>query len=114
MTIRNPRPSRTWAAMVRPPPALQPKAVAGRPRRPAGWSGPRWRARRTGRLRGPRGEKCGRYGATRFGIYAGGVASMTDPRYTVLPQRERLDQGRPARAGDTRPDRQGGPMAQKQ
>jgi Polysulphide reductase, NrfD len=39
--------------------------------------------------------------ATRFGIYAGGVASMKDPRYTVLPQRERLDQGRPARADDT-------------
>lgn len=39
--------------------------------------------------------------ATRFGIYQGGVASMTDPRYTVVPQRERLDQGRPARADDT-------------
>jgi RNA polymerase-binding transcription factor DksA len=39
--------------------------------------------------------------ATRFGIYAGGVASMKDPRYTVVPQRERLDQGRPARADDT-------------
>ena len=39
--------------------------------------------------------------ATRFGIYAGGVASMKDPRYTVVPQRERLDQGRPAPADDT-------------
>ena len=39
--------------------------------------------------------------ATRFGIYHGGVASMTDPRYTVVPQRQRLDQGRPARAGGT-------------
>jgi hypothetical protein len=39
--------------------------------------------------------------ATRFGIYEGGVASMKDPRYTVLPQRERLDQGRPARADAT-------------
>jgi hypothetical protein len=39
--------------------------------------------------------------ATRFGIYGGGVASMKDPRYTVVPQRERLDQGRPARADDT-------------
>jgi hypothetical protein len=39
--------------------------------------------------------------ATRFGIYAGGVASMKDPRYTVVPQRQRLDQGRPARADDT-------------
>jgi hypothetical protein len=27
---------------------------------------------------------------TRFGIFAGGVASTKDPRYTVLPQRERL------------------------
>lgn len=39
--------------------------------------------------------------ATRFGIYGGGVASMKDPRYTVVPQRERLDQGRPARADST-------------
>jgi hypothetical protein len=39
--------------------------------------------------------------ATRFGIYEGGVASMKDPRYTVLPQRQRLDQERPARADDT-------------
>jgi hypothetical protein len=30
--------------------------------------------------------------ATRFGIYEGGVASAKDPRYTVLPQRERLDE----------------------
>lgn len=29
--------------------------------------------------------------ATRFGIFYGGVASATDPRYTVVPQRERLD-----------------------
>jgi formate-dependent nitrite reductase membrane component NrfD len=35
--------------------------------------------------------------ATRFGIYAGGVASARDPKYTVLPQRERVDEGRPAR-----------------
>ena len=28
--------------------------------------------------------------ATRFGIYEGGVASAKDPKYTVLPQRERL------------------------
>jgi hypothetical protein len=27
--------------------------------------------------------------ATRFGIYAGGVASGSDPKYTVVPQRER-------------------------
>jgi hypothetical protein len=36
--------------------------------------------------------------ATRFGIYQGGVASMTDPRYTVVPQRQRLAQGRPVEA----------------
>ncbi|MET8233362.1 NrfD/PsrC family molybdoenzyme membrane anchor subunit [Micromonospora sp. NPDC005298] len=29
--------------------------------------------------------------ATRFGIFYGGVASAKDPRYTVVPQRERLD-----------------------
>jgi hypothetical protein len=34
--------------------------------------------------------------ATRFGIFDGGVASAKDPRYTVLPQRERLAR----RAGD--------------
>jgi hypothetical protein len=28
--------------------------------------------------------------ATRFGIFEGGVASAKDPKYTVLPQRERL------------------------
>ena len=37
--------------------------------------------------------------ATRFGIYEGGVASAKDPKYTVLPQRERLDGSRPERAG---------------
>ncbi|MFB9238336.1 NrfD/PsrC family molybdoenzyme membrane anchor subunit [Plantactinospora siamensis] len=36
--------------------------------------------------------------ATRFGIFHGGVASARDPRYTVVPQRERL-----AQAGDDRP-----------
>jgi hypothetical protein len=28
--------------------------------------------------------------ATRFGIFDGGVASARDPKYTVVPQRERL------------------------
>ena len=32
---------------------------------------------------------------TRFGIFDGGVASAQDPKYTVIPQRERLD-SRPA------------------
>ena len=27
---------------------------------------------------------------TRFGVFEGGVASAKDPKYTVLPQRERL------------------------
>jgi hypothetical protein len=30
--------------------------------------------------------------ATRFGIFEGGVASAEDPKFTVVPQRERLDQ----------------------
>jgi hypothetical protein len=30
---------------------------------------------------------------TRFGIFDGGVASAKDPRYTVVPQRERLGRG---------------------
>jgi hypothetical protein len=30
--------------------------------------------------------------ATRFGLFEGGVASAKDPRYTVVPQRERLNQ----------------------
>ncbi|MET8374028.1 nitrite reductase, partial [Micromonospora profundi] len=28
---------------------------------------------------------------TRFGIFYGGVASARDPRYTVVPQRERVN-----------------------
>jgi hypothetical protein len=31
--------------------------------------------------------------ATRFGIFDGGVESAKDPKYTVVPQRDRLDQG---------------------
>jgi Polysulphide reductase, NrfD len=38
---------------------------------------------------------------TRFGIYEGGVASARDPRYTVEPQRRRLDEGRPVRTDGT-------------
>ncbi|MEW2379044.1 NrfD/PsrC family molybdoenzyme membrane anchor subunit [Micromonospora sp. NPDC047812] len=34
--------------------------------------------------------------ATRFGIFEGGVASAKDPKYTVVPQRERLDRRRAA------------------
>ncbi|MER7335329.1 MULTISPECIES: NrfD/PsrC family molybdoenzyme membrane anchor subunit [unclassified Micromonospora] len=34
--------------------------------------------------------------ATRFGIFYGGVASAKDPKYTVVPQRERLDRRRAA------------------
>ena len=29
---------------------------------------------------------------TRFGVFAAGVASAEDPKYTVVPQRERLDE----------------------
>ena len=36
--------------------------------------------------------------ATRFGIFYGGDASAKDPKYTVVPQRQRLREGRPARA----------------
>ena len=32
---------------------------------------------------------------TRFGIFDGGIASAEDPRYTVVPQRERLSRERP-------------------
>jgi hypothetical protein len=28
---------------------------------------------------------------TRFGVYGAGVASTKDPKYVVIPQRERLD-----------------------
>ncbi|MEU4383550.1 NrfD/PsrC family molybdoenzyme membrane anchor subunit [Micromonospora echinofusca] len=34
--------------------------------------------------------------ATRFGIFHGGVASAKDPKYTVVPQRERLQRRRAA------------------
>jgi hypothetical protein len=36
---------------------------------------------------------------TRFGIFAAGVASAEDPAYVVSPQRERLEQARPAVSG---------------
>jgi hypothetical protein len=34
---------------------------------------------------------------TRFGVFEAGQESARDPRYTVAPQRERLDAGRPVR-----------------
>jgi hypothetical protein len=34
---------------------------------------------------------------TRFGVFAAGIASTKDPRYTVVPQRDRLARGEPAR-----------------
>ncbi|MER7457707.1 NrfD/PsrC family molybdoenzyme membrane anchor subunit [Micromonospora sp. NPDC126480] len=37
--------------------------------------------------------------ATRFGIFHGGVASARDPKYTVVPQRERLARRRAEAAG---------------
>ncbi|QNI07417.1 polysulfide reductase [Mycobacterium kubicae] len=39
----------------------------------------------------------------RFGVFYAGVESTRDPKYVVIPQRERLDAGRPARGDD--PDR---------
>ncbi|MEU8229050.1 NrfD/PsrC family molybdoenzyme membrane anchor subunit [Actinoplanes sp. NPDC048967] len=38
--------------------------------------------------------------ATRFGIFEGGLASARDPKYTVLPQRERLARQAAANGGD--------------
>lgn len=35
---------------------------------------------------------------TRWGIFTAGIASAQNPEHTVKPQRERLDQGQPARA----------------
>ncbi|MBO0865173.1 MAG: hypothetical protein J2P16_08895, partial [Mycobacterium sp.] len=37
----------------------------------------------------------------RFGVFEAGVESTRDPKYVVVPQRERLDAGRPAR-GESR------------
>lgn len=34
---------------------------------------------------------------TRFGVFEAGMASARDPKYTVVPQRERLDRGEPVR-----------------
>jgi hypothetical protein len=30
---------------------------------------------------------------TRLGVYEAGIASAKDPKYTVVPQRERVDRG---------------------
>jgi formate-dependent nitrite reductase membrane component NrfD len=40
---------------------------------------------------------------TRFGIFEAGQASARDPKYTVVPQRERLERGQPSPA-DGRPE----------
>jgi hypothetical protein len=34
---------------------------------------------------------------TRFGIFEAGQESARDPKYTVVPQRERVDRGEPVR-----------------
>ncbi|WP_369741390.1 NrfD/PsrC family molybdoenzyme membrane anchor subunit [Mycobacterium servetii] len=39
----------------------------------------------------------------RFGVFEAGVESTRDPKYVVVPQRERLDAGRPARGDDRGP-----------
>jgi len=36
----------------------------------------------------------------RFGVFEAGVQSTQDPKYVVIPQRERLDAGHPARGDD--------------
>jgi hypothetical protein len=41
--------------------------------------------------------------ATRFGIFDGGIASAKDPRYTVVPQRERLARGAASDEGAATP-----------
>ncbi|WP_433112429.1 hypothetical protein [Micromonospora sp. CA-246542] len=43
--------------------------------------------------------------ATRFGIFEAGSVSARDPRYTVVPQRDRLADGGPASADADRPAR---------
>jgi formate-dependent nitrite reductase membrane component NrfD len=35
--------------------------------------------------------------ATRWGVFNAGLASVDDPKYTIVPQRERLKRGEPAR-----------------
>ena len=37
--------------------------------------------------------------ATRWGVFHAGLASAADPKYTVVPQRQRLEGGAPASAG---------------
>jgi len=37
---------------------------------------------------------------TRFGVFEAGQESARDPKYTVIPQRERLDRGKPIRSVD--------------
>jgi len=39
----------------------------------------------------------------RSGVFEAGVASTRDPKYVVVPQRERLDAGHPARGDDRGP-----------
>jgi hypothetical protein len=39
----------------------------------------------------------------RFGVFEAGVESTRDPKYVVVPQRERLEAGTPARGADRPP-----------
>jgi hypothetical protein len=41
----------------------------------------------------------------RFGVFEAGVASTRDPKYVVVPQRERLDANEPARSASQVPSR---------
>jgi hypothetical protein len=47
---------------------------------------------------------------TRFGIFDGGVASAKDPKYTVLPQRERIEKRRAEQAEADDSPELGGPV----
>jgi hypothetical protein len=36
---------------------------------------------------------------TRFGVFEAGVSSAKDPKYVVVPQRNRVERGEPVRSG---------------
>ena len=44
---------------------------------------------------------------TRFGVFEAGQESARDPKYTVVPQRERVDRGEPVRYQNGTPRRSG-------
>ncbi|HSH23793.1 MAG TPA: hypothetical protein VK975_07015, partial [Acidimicrobiales bacterium] len=46
---------------------------------------------------------------TRFAVFHAGIQSAGDPRYTVVPQRQRLEEGRAVEATCAPASRTGGP-----